>query len=93
MVVSVGYVIVIACLVIYEHKAINPCDQFYHRHPSVYVFWRWSTSTYLSGRTEYPSHYLQLRVGFIAELMFLPPLVFALLVYAARWRRKTASSL
>jgi hypothetical protein len=80
IVVAVAYVIVVACLVIRERSTINPFDQFDHWPPG-YVFWRWSAKAFL----DTGEHHLVPRVGFIAKVMFLPPLAFALLVYAALW--------
>ena len=79
IVVAVAYIIVVACLVIYERSTINVFDQF-DRRLAGYVFWGWSTEAFLNDE-----YHLVPRMGFIAKVRFLPPLAFALLVYAARW--------
>jgi len=80
IVVAAAYVIVIACLVAHERSTINVFDQFDHR-PAGYAYWGWSASAYVSTA----QYHLRPRVGFIAELMFLPPLAFAVIVYSTLW--------
>jgi hypothetical protein len=68
------------CLVVHERGTINVFDQF-DRSPAGYVFWGWSASAYL----DTGKYRLVPRVGFISEVMFLPLIAFALIVYSVLW--------
>jgi len=80
IVVAAAYMIVIACLVAYERSTINVFDQF-DQKPKGYTYWGWSASAYL----DRSQHRLEPRMSFIAEVAFLPPLAFALVVYSILW--------
>jgi hypothetical protein len=79
IVVAVAWIIVVACLVIHERSTINVFDQFDHQ-PAGYVYWVWSAKAFLTG-----GHRLMPRVSYIAEVMLLPPVAFAFLVYSTLW--------
>ena len=80
IVVAVTYIIAVASLVIREHGSINVFDQF-DRFPRGYTFWAWSASAFL----DTGEHRLVPRIGFISEVMFLPPIAFAFIVYSGMW--------
>jgi hypothetical protein len=80
IVVAVIYIIAVAFLVIREHSRINVFDQF-DRFPLGYTFWAWSASAFL----DTGEHRLVPRIGFISEVMFLPPIAFAFIVYSGLW--------
>ena len=80
IVLAVAYIILIACIVFYERSTINVFDKFDHR-PEGHVSWGWSASTYL----DTGAYRLVPRAAFITEVMFLPPIAFAAIVYSILW--------